>query len=805
MRAFKDNLLHVFTSLRCQLICLILLAVVPSFGVIIYSANQHRQLTADQAQRNALGAARAIAAEQERFLENAHQFLVMLARVPQIRDSNKTACSKFLAGLLEPLYADLGLVDRDGKLRCGALPAGKSLVAATGMHYKRALETQDYSVGAIRVDKATGKAFADLAFPLFDAPNALEGVVIAALDLSWVTLMTAQNHLYPGATFTLVDSHGTVLLRHPPSQDWRGKPIFKINSEEGMASQDVEKTVQAVAADGTPRLFAFSRLKSSLGGQAAYAAVDIPAEMAFAEANRILLSDLIVLGLLAGLILTAAWFGTDVFVLRRIHDIVHATKQVAAGTLSARTKMPYGSGELSQMARTFDELAKTLEKREAEVQASAKKIHEQRQQQSAVYDLNFAITSTLDLASVLRTLLDEIAELFPSCGASVEWLNQKTGALEPIAQRNLDPLSANQSTTTEMGLPVAVLARRQPLSIANTHTDPRTGNPEFFRVHRFTAYLGLPMIAKDETLGVLSIYMRDERGFDSEELAFLTALVNQAAIAIYNSRLFEQTRDQAAELERSNKIKDEFLGVMSHELRTPLNIIMNYAEAFQMGTFGELSAEQETGTYKIRAQARHLLALINGILEITKIDSGTVTFVKEPIDLVEFMVDNRTDYVMPMEKDLTLQWHYAADLPTIQSDRIKLRQILTNLINNAIKFTDQGSVTISAELLDGGTMVEFQVRDTGPGIPEDLLPFVFDKFRQMDSTTTRHYSGAGLGLYIVKSFVEILGGTVSVESALGKGSLFLVRLPVPVTCAASHNPSTPVGSGAAVWMGRGAL
>jgi signal transduction histidine kinase len=448
------------------------------------------------------------------------------------------------------------------------------------------------------------------------------------------------------------------------------------------------------------------------------------------------------------------------------------------------------------MARSFDELAETLEKREAEVHASAKKIHEQRQQQGALYDLNLAITSTLDLGSVLRILLEQIAALFPSCAASVEWIDRNTGALEAIAQHNIGAVSGSPGAAqTEMGLPLVVLSRQTPLMVSNTHTDPRTGNPEFFRVHQFRCYLGVPMIVKEETLGVLSIYIRDERAFSSEEeMEFLTALISQAAMAIYNSRLFEQTRNQAAELERSNKIKDEFLGVMSHELRTPLNIIMNYAEALQMGTFGGITAEQEKGTNKIRSQAGHLLSLINGILEITKIESGTVALLREPIDLVEFMADNRTDYVMPMEKELSLEWHYPAHLPTIESDRTKLRQVLTNLINNAIKFTDQGSIIISADLLDGGRVVEFQVRDTGPGIPEELLPFVFDKFRQIDSTTTRHYSGAGLGLYIVKSFVEILGGTVSVQSTLGKGSLFSVRLPVNPTCVASQNPCPPAST-----------
>jgi signal transduction histidine kinase len=247
-------------------------------------------------------------------------------------------------------------------------------------------------------------------------------------------------------------------------------------------------------------------------------------------------------------------------------------------------------------------------------------------------------------------------------------------------------------------------------------------------------------------------------------------------MAIYNSRLYEQTRNQAAQLETSNRIKDEFLGVMSHELRTPLNVIMNYAEAMKMGAFGNITSDQERGTEKIRIQAGHLLSLINGILEITKIESGSVILHKKPFDLAEFIAETRSDYVMPMEKHLTIAWEYPADLPVIVSDRLKLKQIVTNLINNAIKFTDDGSVTVSFQILDEGRTLEVAVADTGLGITEELLPFIFEKFRQIDSTTTRHYSGAGLGLYIVKVFAGLLDGSVQAHSKFGEGSVFTVRI-----------------------------
>ena len=790
-------MVHYVSSLRFRLVILVLLAVIPAFGVILYSAARHRDLTAQQVQRNALGAARAIAAEQERFFENAHQLLIMLSRFPQIRANNSTVCSKFLAGLLEPLYADLGIADRQGHLLCSALPRKSSLAAFRGPHHSRVVETHKFSLGKIRSDPSTSKTIVDLGLPLLEPPGTLRAVIIAVLNLSWVTRLTAENHLYPEASFTLADGNGKVLLRYPEEAHWLGKPIFA-RGTDGSVFQDTQKTVESMGPDGVRRLFAFSPLKTFVDGQSVYAVIDIPVALAFAEADRILVHNLITLGVLTALTLGAAWFGADAFVLRRIRDIITATKQIAVGKLSARTQLPYGESELGQMAKAFDDLAKALEKREAEAHAAGQQIYKQRQQQNALYDLNLAITSTLDLASVLGTLLEEIAALFPSCAATISWINKQSGALEPIAHRNLGGAAGTQEEVTiERGLPLVVLKQRSPLAISNAQIEPRTTNPEFFREHRLVSYLGLPLIAKGEAVGVLSFYTKEEREFMPEEMNFLTALVNQAAIAIYNSHLYEQTRNQAIELEKSSKIKDEFLGVMSHELRTPLNIIMNYAEAIKMGTFGDISRDHERGTEKIRAQADHLLTLINGILEITKIESGTVTLQKHRLDLAEFMSENRSDYMMPMEKGVVLEWNYPPDLPVIVSDRMKLKHVLTNLINNAIKFTDHGSVNISARTLDQEKTLELKVTDTGPGIPEESLPFVFDKFRQIDSTTTRNHSGAGLGLYIVKTFVELLEGTISVQSKIGEGSTFTVLLPIEAENITGQNdygpPTAPQG------------
>ncbi len=144
----------------------------------------------------------------------------------------------------------------------------------------------------------------------------------------------------------------------------------------------------------------------------------------------------------------------------------------------------------------------------------------------------------------------------------------------------------------------------------------------------------------------------------------------------------------------------------------------------------------------------------------------------------KFLSDLQSSYNVPMDKDLALIWHYSSSLPVMNTDKGKLQQILQNLINNAIKFTEKGSVTISANYLSETGSVEFKVSDTGIGIPEKAVPVIFEKFRQIDSSDTRQYGGVGLGLYIIKKFTDLLGGTVRVESEAGKGSIFVVTVPV---------------------------
>lgn len=243
------------------------------------------------------------------------------------------------------------------------------------------------------------------------------------------------------------------------------------------------------------------------------------------------------------------------------------------------------------------------------------------------------------------------------------------------------------------------------------------------------------------------------------------------------STLYESAKRHAIELEKANKAKDDFLAVMSHELKTPLSVILGYLGILQERMVGELNTEQTGAVGMIEKHSRELLALVNSILQATMIEGDRVLIETQPVNLAELLYGLKTKYPASLEKPLTLSWHYPQDLPIINTDKEKLFRILQNLIDNAIKFTSEGEVSISARSNPGNGIVEFAVADTGIGIAAEQRAAIFDMFRQADNSGTRNFEGIGLGLFIAKRFAQLMGGDIVVVSESGRGSTFTVTLP----------------------------
>jgi signal transduction histidine kinase len=288
----------------------------------------------------------------------------------------------------------------------------------------------------------------------------------------------------------------------------------------------------------------------------------------------------------------------------------------------------------------------------------------------------------------------------------------------------------------------------------------------------------MPINAAGRCLGVMNFLCRRPYHFSTSDVQLIQAAAYHLGNAVGNANLYSEIQRKSHELEIANKAKDEFLGVISHELRTPLGIIKGYADILKQKVFGDVTKKQASALDKIMTQATALTDMINDVLQVTAIGAMKTRLSCTDVDLVSLLSELRESYQFANDKFIDVGWTVDGDLPVIFTDVEKLRAILQNLINNALKFTETGSIKITAQKLSLGNGVELSVRDTGVGIPADKIDTIFGMFQQADNSTTRGYGGVGLGLYIVKSFTELLGGRVSVWSEIGKGTCFTVNLPL---------------------------
>lgn len=397
----------------------------------------------------------------------------------------------------------------------------------------------------------------------------------------------------------------------------------------------------------------------------------------------------------------------------------------------------------------------------------------------ALHEMNLALGSTLDLNTIVNVLLEKSSSVIPHPTATTFMsINNETGELEPVSCRNLDQAAwKSEEWKATRELSKLVIDKGVPLVIDNIQMDPRIKDREFVSRNSLVSYLGIPLIGKVR-VGVLDTYSKVELRFSEEAVGFLSMMAEQTAVAIQHAQAHGGLKKLADELTKANRAKDEFLSVMSHELRTPLTAITGYTALVIERVLGEINRPQEETLGKVMGRSKDLLGLIEGVLEITQLSVEKPKVRIEEFHVADLLNELRLDYDVSLNKKLTLVWDFPSDLPTMKTDSAKLKHILQNLINNAIKFTEVGQVVITALYFPKTRKVEFKVADTGIGIPQELIPVIFEKFRQGDSSERRLYSGIGLGLYIVKNLTDLLGGEIGVESEPGSGSTFTVTLPL---------------------------
>ena len=293
----------------------------------------------------------------------------------------------------------------------------------------------------------------------------------------------------------------------------------------------------------------------------------------------------------------------------------------------------------------------------------------------------------------------------------------------------------------------------------------------------YRALLAVPLLREDRIIGGLVVNRKIPGEFSPEVVELLRTFATQSALALQNARLFQEIEEKSRQLEVANRHKSEFLAHMSHELRTPLNAIIGFSEALVERMFGELNAKQDEYLKDIFASGRHLLSLINDILDLSKIEAG-----KMELELARFDLPAAIENALILVKGRAANHSIALGLEVdhrlreFVADERKLKQVLVNLLSNAVKFTPEGGrVEVRAASANRG--VEISVSDTGIGIAAEDHELIFEEFRQVGSDYARKREGTGLGLSLTKRLVELHGGRIWVKSEVGKGSTFSFTLP----------------------------
>jgi signal transduction histidine kinase len=513
--------------------------------------------------------------------------------------------------------------------------------------------------------------------------------------------------------------------------------------------------------------------------------VELPLDEALAPVYRSGLRTAALLALGLGLATLAALFLARHMVVP-IRVIQQGAARIGAGELGRRINIHTGD-ELETLAEQFNEMAADLQKSYADLE---KKVDERTaelgravEELRTLREVGQAISSSLDLRAVLSTILSRSVGLSGadagaifrcSRGERVFRLGEAVGWDEAFLRRIHDLRIAEADTAMgEAG------ASRAPVQLADLAERPSAPLRDASLTAGFRGVLIVPLVGPERVLGMLFLQRRATGEFPPETVQLMQTLASQSVLAIQNAHLFREIASKSEQLALASQHKSQFLANMSHELRTPLNAILGYAELLVDGIYGQLPDRPRGVLERIQNSGKHLLALINDVLDLAKIEAGQLSLMLEDYSLPE-VVQSVVTATEPLAAAKKLKFTAVVqdDMPMAHGDARRISQVLLNLVGNAIKFTDEGEVEIRAKV-DKGQFV-LTTRDTGPGIADADQGRIFGEFQQIDNSNTRQKGGTGLGLAISKRIVEMQGGTISVDSVLGQGSTFRVVLPFHV-------------------------
>jgi signal transduction histidine kinase len=614
------------------------------------------------------------------------------------------------------------------------------------------------------------------------------GVMVAKVDLRFLSDVVNAVQAAGQATTLVVSKAGQLIARAYSSS-------ATLSSSTARIGEDLSKLPQ-VKALKIPELNLGNIGRDAKGNAVLFASANIPTLQAavFVEQPRsVAFYPVYELLLRLGTLFVISVFLSVVagaVLAQRMAIPIQALKagavRLGSGDFSHNIEVKTGD-EIEVLAHEFNHMASQLkdsysaleQKVEDRTRDLAKTISELR----ALEEIGRAIASSLDLKRVLATIVARAVELAGADAGAVFAFDETQQRFQLVEAHRIDAAWVQRLWGTPVShgeTPIGEATRaRQPIIIPNLAEASDFPQRDATLATGFHSLLAVPLLGAEGVLGALLVLCHPSGGFSNNTAGLMRTFADQSVLAMHNARLFSQVEEKGRQLALASEHKSQFFANMSHELRTPLNAVLGYTELLADGLYGEIPDRAKQVLERVQVNGAHLLGLINDVLDLSKMEAGELALNCEDYSLrsiIDIVVASTGS--LAQAKHLALMAHVPDDLPKGFGDARRLTQVLLNIVGNAIKFTEQGTVEISAVAMDD--IFEIAIRDTGPGIAPNDRTRIFDAFHQVDNSTTRSKGGTGLGLSISKRLIEMHGGTIVVESEVGVGSTFVLRMPIQV-------------------------
>lgn len=745
----------LFSSLRSRLIVLVLLAIIPAIFLFGYTVVEQQRIAAEDVQADAQWLTRLMVAEQERVIDNTRQLLLTLSHLSSVRQRTWEDCNPLLTELLVqyPSYANLGVASPEGVVLCSALQTGRSVDLSDHRFFQRTVETGSFSAGNYRFDETLGVPIVNFGYPVLE-DDRLQFVVFTALDLNWLNQTMNKPQLPEGSALIMADAEGTILLHFPDPGEWVGRQITDSPITQRLVD-NAEGVELLEGVDQVSRLYAFTPLNdTAISGYSL--GVGISEEIAFATANQLLIRQIIGLSAVFIFAVLAAWIGGEVFFLRRLRSLLDATERLAAGDLSARTGLPYGGGELSQLARSFDQMGEVLERREIERERIETEIVRQNRDLSILNTITGAVSSSLELPEILESLKNLLAERLNIPGGVIFFYDEFDDSLYVEAAWGVPAAVLSEIKRIPTGSYHYERVVREKMAVHEPDLQPVVQNVyQELEVVRpsWQSYLCIPLLAKDQVQGVLDLFSKSAGGFSEDQITLLSTLGRQVGVAIQNARLFEQIW---AGRRRLQMLSQELLEVQESERRhISRELHDEIGQALTAVKVNLQAARRALPSEEILAQLDESIDVVERTLE--QVRDLSLDLRPSLLDDLGVVAALRW-YIDRQAQRAGFEAQFTADLPELRLPselettcfRV-VQEALTNIIRHA------NASHVKVELRERDQTLELFIRDDGIG---------FD----VDAVMERAAGDLSLGLLGMQERVQLVSGQFEIVSDPAKGT-----------------------------------